>query len=315
MYDTVRFVDQCGALDKRRLVGAGWTVQATMRPDGSITEKAFFNSEIDATLPRLTWYESGYLTAEVSLPKLCNGENVTLIHEVDLPGAFKRVSEYVGDVAGVAASVADWNLARCDYCYAWLVGDLLQLYLEALSKLHLSRHNRQGVDDSSVTWHSKANKLYFYDKHKESGLDIAKGVLRLEVTIRNTHYLAEKWLKTERTAAALLTDANSVQVLRYFLDRLGLSESKPMASKAGLLARMVKEFGVAGAEKLWLFVQLYEIYGSRLVGDFYNERTFYRRRKQLVDAGLLTWHDNADVLLPALSVECGNFSRVVLEVS
>ncbi len=308
VYDTVRFVKPIGFLDPAELARRGdWKRQSiTSLASGEVQDKFFLNTEGEGTLPRLTWLAgSGYLVAEVSLPKLLNGENVTLIHEGDLPGAFKRVSEFVGDATGMAAvDVADWNLSRVDYCFAWKVDSLLPLYLEALSKLHLSRHNRQSIEGDTLTFHSKANKLQFYDKHKESGLDIAEGVLRLEVTIRNTHYLAEKWLKTERTADKLLTDEGSKKVLEYFLDRLGLSSDKPICSRAGLLARIVKEFGIAGAEKLWLFVQLYELYGSKLVAaDFYNGRTFYRRRKQLAEAGLLTWHDKADVLLPALEVK------------
>ena len=154
-----------------------------------------------------------------------------------------------------------------------------------------------------MTWYSKANKVLFYDKAKESGLDIAEGVLRLEATIRNTHYLSEKWLKTERTAAALLTDANAAKMLGYFLKRLGLSEEKPIFSKVGLLGKMLKEFKVSGAEKVWLFVQLYELYGSRLVADgHYSKATYYRRLSELKRSGMLTWHSDQNVVLPALKV-------------
>ena len=310
MYDTVRFVGDCGALDKRRLVGRGWTCQTTTKPDGTITEKAFRNADNDATLPRLTWYESGYVTAECSLPKLLHGENVTLIHQTDLPAAFSKVSEYVSDAAGVAADVAGWNLSRVDFCFAWSVGDLLPLYLEAVGRLHLSRHNRQGVNDESVTWYSRGGKVLFYDKHKESKLDAARGVLRLEAVVRDTHYLSgdkhkmrnELALNGSRRASDVLTDEVSKVVLDYFLERLGLSRDKPIMSRAGLLGRMVKEFGVTSAEKLWFFAQVYELYGAKLADGLYKRKTFYRRRKALAEAGMLTWHNRTDVVLPALTV-------------
>lgn len=307
MYDTVRFVKDVGFLEPAELAKRGdWKRQSTTSlASGEVQDKFFLNSEGEGTLPRLTWFAgSGYLVAEISLPKLLNGQNVSLIHEADLPEAFKRVSEFVGDATGKAANVKDWNLSRCDYCYCWQVGaERLPLYLEALGRLHLSRHNRQFVDADTLTFHARSNKLQFYNKHKESGLDIAEGVLRLEATIRNTHYLAEKWLKTERTAGKLLTDEGSKRILEYFLDRLGLAKDKPILSRAGLLRRLVEEFGVTGAEKLWLFCQLYEFGGSDLAGGLYPRRTYYRRRKRLAEAGLLAWHDKGDVVLPALEVK------------
>ena len=308
MYDTVKFSKDVGWLDVDKLAGRGlnWKRKSvTSLASGEVYDEFYLNAESDEgqTSPRLTWYaNSGYLTAECSLPKLLNGQNVSLIREGDLPEAFAKVSEFVGDAAGVAANVKDWNLSRVDYCYCWQVGAELPLYLEALSKLHLSRHNRQFVNTETVAWKSKANTLQFYNKHKECGLDIAEGVLRLEATIRNTDYLAEKWLKTERTADKLLTDEGSKQILEYFLDRLGLAGDKPILSRAGLLASMVQEFGVTGAEKLWLFCQLYELQGSGLAGGLYQKRTYYRRRKQLAKAGMLAWHSKGDVVLPALEV-------------
>jgi hypothetical protein len=307
VYDTVRFSKDVGLLDPAELAKRGdWRWQSNKSlATGEVHDKFYLNAESDEVLPRLTWYGgSGVMTAEVSLPKLLNGENVSLIHEADLPAAFQKVSEFVSDATGKAAEVGAWNLSRADYCFSWSVGDLLPLYLEAVGKLHLSKHNRQSVDTSSVTWHSKANKLYFYDKHRESGLDIAEGVLRLEATVRNTHYLAEKWLKTERTAAALLTDANAVKMLSYFLKRLGLSQEKPIFSKVGLMAKMVSEFGVVGFEKMFGFLALYAVYGSKLASadGHYSKRTYYRRRKQLAEAGLLAWHSEPDVVLPALAV-------------
>jgi len=299
VYDTVRFSCDIGRLDAAHLSKRGWTTQRTTRPDGAVIDKAILNAE---SLPRLTWYDSGYVTAECSLPKLLRGENVSLVNECDLPLAFKRVSEYVGAAIGVVVDVADWNLARCDYCYCWQVGQHLPLYLEALSHLHLSRHDRQTVGAGTVAFHSAANKLQFYDKHAESGLDAARGILRFEATIRDTRYLA-KQLKVGRTASALLTDKNAVRTLRYFLVRLGLNEERPIVSKAGALERTVEEFGVRGAEKLWLFAQLYEQYGAKAKELFYSRNTFYRRRKALAEAGLLAWHNGAeDVLLPALVI-------------
>lgn len=301
MFDTVTFVRDAGHVDPHGLLARGWTRQTTTKPDGTFSDKFYLNEQTEEVSPRLTWYESGYLTAEVSLPKLLNGQNVELIHQVDLPEAFEKVGDFVGSKADVDVDMSSWALSRCDFCYCWKVDDLLPHYLQALSRLHLSRHNRQSVDGSSLTFHSKANKLLLYDKHKESKLDIAKGVLRAEVAIRDTHYLAKKWLKTERTAGAMLTDDGSKQVLEYFLDRLGLADA-PILPELAYRDALVHQFGVKMAGDLLLFSWLYEQYSSGLVGWLYPRRTYYHYRKQLKDAGLLTFC-KADTSLPALVID------------
>lgn len=301
MFDTVTFVRDVGRLDVDKLVRRGWTCVATTRPDGVVSERAFLNPESEDVLPRLSWYDSGYVAAEVSLPKMAFGENVTLLYQRDLPGVYKRASEYVSDSIGVAADVATWNLSRCDYCYCWQVDEDLPLYLSAIGRLHLSRHKRRAMADS-CDFYSGANVVKFYDKHFESGLDAAEGVLRLEATVRSVRYMAERWLARNRTAKDLLRDECAVKVLSYFMGRLGMTD-KPIRSRSGALQELVAEFGVREAERLWLFAELLSLLGSGAKG-LYSERTFYRRRRQLKDAGLLAWHGgDGGIELPPLRIE------------
>jgi len=233
---------------------------------------------------------------------LLRGENVSLVYEAELPEAFARLSQFVRDKTGVSANVATWSVSRVDYCYCWRVNELLPSYLEAVSKLSLARHSRTCVNRATVAWLCKSNKVQFYNKFEECGLDAAEGVLRFEVRCNNTRYVAAK-LETERTAEALLTNTNAQRVLSYWLKRLGMHEERPVLSREGLVTAMLSRFGVSGFERLHGFLVLYALRGSRLAdGCGYSRATYYRRRKKLADAGMLTWHTNQSHVLPALVV-------------
>jgi len=308
VFDTVRLGCDVGLLRPEELAErGGWRWQSSKSLlTGETRDKFYLNGdgEEGQVSPRLTWYGgSGYLTCEVSLPKLLRGENVSLVYEAELPEAFARLSQFVRDMTGICSDVASWSVSRVDYCYCWRVNELLPSYLEAVSRLNLSRHSRTCVNSSTVAWHCKSNKLQFYSKFEECKLPIAEGVLRFETRINNTRYLCDKVLKTERTAKSLLTNANSATVLNYWLRRLGLHEERSILSREGLVTAMLARFGVSGFERHYGFLALHDLGGSRLAARrAYSRSTYYRRRKKLADAGMLTWHTNQSHVLPALVV-------------
>jgi len=308
VFDTVRLSKDIGFVRPEALAQrGGWRWQSSKSlSSGEVTDKFYLNASSDEgqTLPRLTWFaSSGYLVCEVSLPKLLFGQNVSLVYEAQLAEAFEMLSQFVRDKTGVAGNVASWNVSRVDYCYAWQVGDLLPSYLEAVSRLSLSRHNRRCVNGDSVAWLCKSNRIQFYSKFEECKLPIAEGVLRFEVRCNNTRYVAAKVLKTERTAEALLTNTNAQRVLSYWLKRLGMHEERPILSREGLMMEMLAQFGVSGFERHYGFLALHDLGGTRLAARrAYSRSTHYRRRKRLADAGFLTWHTNQGRVLPPLVV-------------
>ena len=302
MFDTVSFAENVGYLDGHKLIEQGFTHQRTTLPTGEVRDKFYCNPDSEETLPRLTYYgNSGYLVSEVSLPKLINGQNVDLLYQDALPQVYERIQDHVGEKTGVVTDLAAVPLCRVDYCYSWPVGDHLPHYIEALSRLRLSRHNRRPVNAESVDFFAKANRLKFYDKFAESKMDFARGLLRCELSVFDTNYMAENWLNCERTAGELLQDQRAIKMLNMFLERLGL-DGRPIPTKTGYLDTLIERFGTRKAERLLLFALLYEQHGTGLIDWRYTRPTYYRRRKALKGAGLLTFSDG-EVALPGLIIE------------
>lgn len=135
----------------------------------------------------LTFYDSGYLQVERSLPKALTGQNV-----VDLRG--DQVAAAVGAVdAEVRAvfqcelpSIAEWSPARVDYCQSIKLGseEVVALQLRRLGDVQLPRKGRPVRGESgSLRWGCGAIKPKVYSKYLESRDPAALGVLRYEVGV------------------------------------------------------------------------------------------------------------------------------------
>lgn len=305
MFDTVTLSHQVNRpLGARQLIAAGFTQNIVIQPDGVKRERFYRNPADDEGYgPRITYYAtSGYLVSEASLPKLIFGNNVAMMGDGDLPLAFEALDDHVGEVLHLPLPPSgDWNVARADFCYNFQVGDTLPVYLSALSRLQVSRHNRRPVNLETVEFYAKANRIKFYDKFAESRLEEARGLLRYEVSVFDTRYASKHWLKCDRVASKVLSERNAVHILRYFLNRLGIND-KPIAALAQIVQNLYDGYGQKMAPQLFWFMALYSLYGDRTHKMGLMARsTFFRYKKILRDEGLMTFNDSG-AELPALTI-------------
>ncbi len=268
---------------------------------GAILVKYYHNPEKgpDARpAPAITYHETSLrLVAQVSLPKIVNGQNVDLITEADLPRAYSLVHEYLCEIVrAVLPPMSEWGVSRLDYCYCWQVGDDIGHYLAGLDSLRLSRYKRvpfeaeDGRVMEGICWKSRGRKVNFYDKGLETGLPEAQGILRYELQNldrRSVDYLARKRFNCPRTAEALLTDERALTELRVFVERLGVTG--PFRSEATVLRELNARYGRRKAKELWYFLGLERTYGKTAVkAGLIGKRTYERHKSEARRKGYLT---------------------------
>jgi len=268
---------------------------------GQVSTKLWKNNEDEEkTWPRLTYYpDNDYLVGECSLPKMLFGNNVRSLDEHELSEVYQVWLDYCQET--LHSRLPDpklWNVVRVDYCHNWDVGADLSAYLNAVSQLSLSHHKRSFQEQNEgVSWTSKANVLKFYNKHKESGLPAAEGLLRLELTNNATgaRYLATKH-KVDRTAENLLTNGMATTVMQSYLERLGLKPDKPIRSERGLIDYLRQNYTQRGASARFWFLRMYRIYGAGFwkLGHM-KKRAYYGTLSKLKKEGLLCRAEGKDL--------------------
>jgi hypothetical protein len=307
MLDTIQ-LRHCRPLPKpQELQERGFTTVCGHTPLEGASKWINNSTALINRFPRLTWSQDrdnrGWLSAEVSLPKLLYGSNVKLLGEGDLLAGLETVSELIGDAAGVSFPALSARVGRVDYCHSWQVGEANVLgYIAASARASVSRLTRNVLAETTVNFRNKSRAIVIYSKYAETAdllrkekateqdLRESKGLLRLEVRHQTSNacsYLAGKLGKDYPTAENLLSASASRIVLENALEVVGLS--KPVTTVDTRIELLAEQF--AGKElltRLVGFLTLRDHYGDeRLLNlGLIARPTYFRYRRLLKDAGI-----------------------------
>jgi hypothetical protein len=203
----------------------------------------------DACILKLDWYDTykrGFLSAEVSAPKLLFGNNVQMISGSDMPRVVESVSNLASHYAGVdfdAAQEAD--ITRADISYNWKMKEVdVYARLHALRTAHYPRMLRGTLegDEASIYFRNRGRKkteeIVAYAKHPETyklmrlgqateeHLKASIGNLRTEHRLFDEKVMrvAKDLLKRTDRKASMLTPDFAEMVIKTDMKILGLDK-------------------------------------------------------------------------------------------
>ena len=287
--------------------GEWWEYRQEKRVDKSsgayVGTKTCF---LDDPRARLWIRNETNLTVEANLPKLVFGNNARLL--VDPSQAIQFLDGFIHDhVQGVADSVSNYGYSRIDYCHNFDVGrENIPHYIKAFSRLNLFRKKTLHNDEETISWQSRGRMVRAYNKEREMfaskspGSELAKGLLRVEVEIRRSSQVLNRFLKSIGKASLLLRDAlnpdAAYEMLQRHVERLRFDV--PITSTTRAFEILRRHFEGPRAVQLYGFYQALNSYGIARVKQMLPQSTYYYFRKQLKDVGLWLACPEAEYLPP-----------------
>lgn len=251
------------------------------------------------------------LTVETNLPKLVFGNNARLL--VDASRAIQLLDEFISDyVQGVRDTVLDFNYSRVDYCHNFDVGrENIPRYVTAFARLNLLRKKTLHNDEETISWLSRGRMVRVYNKEKEMiaskspESELAKGILRLEVEIRRSSQVLNRFLKRRGKNSLILRDALdpdvAYEMLKRHIERLRLDV--PITSMKRAFEILSCEFEGLKAMKLYGYYQILNSHGIARLKQMLPSSTYYYFRKQLMDLDLWLRCPEAEFLPPLVLPE------------
>ncbi len=229
----------------------------------------------------------------------------------DIERGFESIEDIINGQVGVSFNVRTAKVSRLDVNADFPVGeDRIQSYINAISRPN-ARFTPAGFGDSTKEFFNKSRKLIVYGKYKEvekrwkkgkatdEQLEAAKGLLRVEVSLRKSPLdrLAKKRNVAAETSKLInLSVAN--HIVSEGLHQLRLDMKRTSYEK---LYRLMSEHFGRNAPLMLGIVQYRAVYGDDFWKIFgWSQATYHRKIKKLKEANL--WDISADEELPALIV-------------
>lgn len=249
MIDTVRLTSQLlmhAPVAMRELYFSprcGHTAPGAMRPSTWVLN----SPNADPSRPRLTWTAApdglDYLSAEISLPTLLYGSNVSILTgDVQIKEALHTLTRFVCETANTSFDLENANVSRVDFCYHWRLKDQASVYayLSALCSASVPRMTSRITGETTVDFISRSQTVSVYSKLDEvfnrvrqgaaayQLMNAAVGVLRLEKRYRTSsacRRLARRLAVGNRVALNLLNANTALSVLEETMRDLGIDSS------------------------------------------------------------------------------------------
>lgn len=200
------------------------------------------NGKEGAKEPRLTISKAptGYwiIKAEVSIGAWLFGSNIFLPNEKDMNNFFPELSDFVRYKTGIRFNAYLERTTRLAVTRDFSIGESRVLsVLKELNNVHIPKYNRKPVNNTGVYFENKGkdkNKKYsiyskFHDllskNANETELELAQGLLRLEVEHKNNRAvanLAKSFKMPNHNANLILTREVSETVIESAMALLNL---------------------------------------------------------------------------------------------
>jgi len=193
MLDTVKLgFDQ--ELSQKQL--KGWRSHHGQQRNGYVTHKYTYSlttpnsAMITCTYRSNSFTSLPLLTLEFFIPKLLHGNNIYQIG--NLRTALPLAQSALNDLPGIPnVEIAEGEILRLDIAYNHPVNGNVSVYLDYASKQNYSRRIAIYYPKATMYFGNKTAKSKFYNKHKQSGLEDARGLLRQEISHRNKKRIRE----------------------------------------------------------------------------------------------------------------------------
>jgi len=261
---------------------------------------------------------SDSLFIEFSLPKYVLSHNVYLLYDYK-----KAIEKFYFDISmNISQSFPppeSWVIQRLDICYAWKFKNEEEAFfvLNRIKDLDFERKKKY-IHDTSVMYKGSAYTVKFYMKQPEyfkhdfkklifrgqedlahHVFDVARGVLRYEVTIKKDGL---KNYFNKEINYRQLNDDWIFDRLNYYLDKLlKIMGTSPYYENKH---KLITKYGYTRAGQLLLFLNFYESMGRNELNNFFDRSTIYRNLKLLKEAnvGLKVNSTDIKIRIPSIYV-------------
>ena len=260
MIDTVR-ISIIVSLSPEQLTP--WVLHRTER-NRKYREKWFYSVNIEnGCVLKFTYHPRDYtgnprLIVDTSLPKLLYGENYLMLNNVG-PAIDKLNRILHEDPSLPNVDVGAGSLCRLDICFNYQVGSNVLMYLTGIRNLHYPRRTRDiyyncspngnNHEDNGVKFRAKTVSTTFYDKHLQCGNPLAEGLLRHEVSYKNSKSV-EQALGTKKPTLRDVTREAMISLLRKDLHKLNLHNAV-LADEVTCLKMLKEKFSTNKAYRLY----------------------------------------------------------------
>jgi hypothetical protein len=237
---------------------------------------------------------------EFSIPKQLFGNNVVLLYPAQLEQALYGIWQSLVDHFGDFPPYMTWHLQRLDLCYSWKLPSqaVAQAVLSIVKTFDYPRKSKY-IYSESVMWRGKTLSIKFYLKYLEykkhhpvlgidqSILELSKGVLRFEITLRK-QALVYIFGKKTILYDDLLSQKLLEKVLSGYLDRLTMNLDKNVTNDNETLKRLKETFPLhRKAIRLYTFYKQLtssQLNDRRIIKENYNPSTVWRNRRDIAQA-------------------------------
>ena len=245
---------------------------------------------------------------ECSLPKLCFGENVSLLYPCQLEPALKYLRRYIADIDPDFPSYEHWTIERLDLCYAWRFPNTehAKAILNHLKLLSYPRKNKS-VYNTSVMFSGRQYTPKFYLKEPEfmrhdftrlvknhkyefadKTADLSVGVLRFEVTARKSQLM--HWFKKLEIHYTDILDKSKLEsILNDCLNKILQNRTPVSMRDETIMQKLESKWGHTKGARLFAFYNTYysdSPHRKAILEGGYNPSTIWRKKRDIADAGV-----------------------------
>ena len=270
----------------------------------------------------------GYISAEVSAPKLLLGSNVEMVTADDLEYFPDTMTELVNRHTRIPFEASEAIITRLDLAHNWQTGSEsnAHAYRDAMRGVHFSKRYRQwicsdGFEVDSIYWANKSQEILLYPKFAETQklardnngvgarfIERSRGMLRLEHRWLNPKTVKEQLEKFGYGNRAGDVITHLLEVTNETIERdmktLGLNnqiEIRGERQRADILRERCGG-NTEKYQKLLGFLTDCDMYGeNNLVAlGHINVNTFGTRKTELKKMGISLARSSAAYVLPPL---------------
>ena len=270
--DTLSIIQTYGKIPPReQLIDLGWKE----RISGKLKKSSWINNGMkQISEPRLTIYQTWHnlfrLRANLEIPKLLFGENITLPDADEIDQSFEIITNNISQRAALPFDARLANVARIDYAInVNLDSDKIPRFFSHYRNFDAPRLLRSTEGNTTVYFANNSRKIAIYDKlmqiiskHK-SDIELqkkAKNLIRIEYRILNEKSVkafAKRQNFADATAGTMLSPENRTTAISEMKDLLCLDSlivtnedmSHPIFGKLGDIKKEIRLAGFNEAEK------------------------------------------------------------------
>lgn len=255
--------------------------------------------------PENNKFEKPSLNFQVSLPKALFGDNRQMITNTDqVLDACEKVNQFLRfNTPFPPVKIEVCPLYRLDLAYNHFVQQDVSSYLFYLRDLFYPRHKSIAYANEGVEFRTKSNRVIFYNKDLERGIELPNTILREEVSVRGGDDLC-RFLKMENVPTLMdITPEMAANKLNHTLDKLGLNQTI-CCNPIGYQAQLIAQYGrTKGSNIYHHWIELGEYGRDTLLSQGISQRTYENWRKEVLQANLPPYSPGLKYPLSPLNVD------------